>query len=370
MAVPWLLRRPAPTPLGAELQDFVDRLFEDLELSKVWDVHAHLVGLGEGTGAFVSPRMRSHANPMMRLQFDAYLAAAGFDEGTPDRDYLERVVRMQRLGNPAGRVLLMGFDMVVDERGEEQPGESTFHTPNDYALEAADAYDVVEAVVSIHPYRRDAVERVDQAVAAGALAVKWLPQSMRIDPDSALCQPFYEALARLDVPLISHAGEEAAVESQVGHLGSSRRLLRALETGVRVVVAHCASLGEDEGRPAHEVFLQMMDEPTFEGLLFGDISAMTQVNRCEAPLLDVLRREDLHARLLNGSDFPLPAVDPLVSTLRLAQLDYITAEERRLCNGVFEHNPLLFDLVVKRCLRADGSAFAPATFETAQHFSA
>ena len=369
MAVPWLLRRPAPTPLGPELEDFVGGLFEDLDLSRVWDVHAHLVGLGDGSGAFVSPRMRSHRHPILRFQFDAYLAAAGFEEGTPDVAYLDRVVEMQRLGNPDGRVMMMAFDVVVDEHGEERIDESIFHTPTEYVLHAALAHEEVEAIASVHPYREDCVERLEAAVSAGARAIKWLPQSMRIDPDSPLCQPLYDALARLDVPLISHAGEEAAVESQVGHYESPKRLYRALESGVRVIVAHCASLGEDEGRSAHLGFLEMMDEAEYEGRLFGDLSAMTQVNRCGPPLFDVLKRGDLHHRLLNGSDFPLPAVDPLVSTLRLRQLGYIDGEQRRLCNGVYEHNPLLYDLVLKRCLAAEGSSFAPSAFETAKHFS-
>ena len=42
----------------------------------------------------------------------------------------------------------------------------------------------------------------------GARAVKWLPSAMGIDPASAKCDRFYEALNRLDLPLIAHAGLE------------------------------------------------------------------------------------------------------------------------------------------------------------------
>jgi len=67
-------------------------------------------------------------------------------------------------------------------------------------------------VCSIHPYRRDAVAALENAVAHGARAVKWLPSAMGIDPASPKCDAFYRSLAQLHVPLICHAGEEMAVD--------------------------------------------------------------------------------------------------------------------------------------------------------------
>jgi uncharacterized protein len=368
LALPGFLRPDPPRELTDEQNDFVDGCLDGVDRAAIWDVHAHLLGLGKGTDCFVSERMRSHVHPIQRFQFDVYLASAGFTPETEDRDYLDRVAELQKLGNAPGRVMLMAFDMVVDEEGVEQPDQSSFHTPNDYALEAATLHPEVEAIASIHPYRRDAPGRLRAAVALGARAVKWLPGAMHIDPASALCEPFYSVMAELDIPLITHAGAEAAVESAVEHYGDPRRLLSPLEQGVRVVVAHCASLGEADGESAFSRFLTLMDDPAWEGQLFGELSAMTQVNRCGEPLRAIIERSDLHPRLLNGSDYPLPAVDPLVSTLRLRQMGYITGEERRLCNGVYRRNPLLFDLVVKRCLRVDGVGLGASAFETRRHF--
>jgi len=65
---------------------------------------------------------------------------------------------------------------------------------------------------------------------------------MGIDPASSRCDRFYEALVRTDTPLLTHAGEEAAVDSPAAQeLGNPLRLRRALEHGVRVIVAHCAT---------------------------------------------------------------------------------------------------------------------------------
>ena len=55
-----------------------------------------------------------------------------------------------------------------------------------------------------------------------------------------------ELIEGSNLPLISHAGLERAVLGREAHdFGNPLRLRRALDAGVRVVVAHCASLGED-----------------------------------------------------------------------------------------------------------------------------
>ena len=64
---------------------------------------------------------------------------------------------------------------------------------------------------------------------------------MGIDPASSKCDRFYQAAARLDLPIIAHAGRELAVHGgDAQHFGNPLRLRRAMEQGVRVVVAHCA----------------------------------------------------------------------------------------------------------------------------------
>jgi uncharacterized protein len=98
-----------------------------------------------------------------------------------------------------------------------------------------------------------------------------------------------------------------------------------------------------------------MDEKKFDGLVFGDISAMTQSNRIGEPLSTVLAREDLHPRLVNGSDYPLPAVNALIRTRPLARAGYIGDEERRPLKEIYGFNPLLFDFVLKRRLRLPGT---------------
>jgi hypothetical protein len=104
-----------------------------------------------------------------------------------------------------------------------------------------------------------------------------------------------------------------------------------------------------------DLFMRLMNEKRYEGLVFGDISAMTQFNRAGKPLATILEREDLHERLVNGSDYPLPAINVLIRTGPLVKAGYINAAERDSLNEIYEYNPLLFDFVLKRTMRLPGT---------------
>ena len=106
----------------------------------------------------------------------------------------------------------------------------------------------------------------------------------------------------------------------------------------------------------------MMDEPKYEKLLFGDISAICQINRMKY-VKKLLERKDLHGRLLNGSDYPLVSVPMLVLTMPFQQAKMITEEERESLNEIFQVNPLLFDFLLKRCLVGpNGEKFSDCIF--------
>ena len=194
--------------------------------------------------------------------------------------------------------------------------------------------------------------------------VKWLPNAMGMNPADELCDPFYQKMKELGLVLLSHGGEEKAVEAEEDQkLGNPLLLRRPLDHGVKVIVAHCAGLGlnEDLDDPKRkltdnfDLFLRLMEEKSYAGLVFADISAMTQFNRCGRPLATILSREDLQERLVNGSDYPLPAVNVLLRTSTLAKHGYITSDERAGLNEVYDYNPLLFDFVLKRALKLPGT---------------
>ena len=201
---------------------------------------------------------------------------------------------------------------------------------------------------------------------------------MNIDPRDARCRPFYDRLARTRLPLVVHCGEEQAVPGAAREAFGNPLLMRVpLEAGVRVIVAHCASLGHalDTDKPsaprapAFELFARMMDERAHEALLLGDISAMFQINRKAGIARMLIEREAWHARLLHGSDYPLPGIPILTRPQRLVDAGLLDAKAVPTLLTLREHNPLLFDFVLKRSLRAGARGLPAAVFETRRHFA-
>ncbi len=359
------LARPAPAsgPLSEAAESLIRRAWQGLDPSQVLDAHVHVVGLGTGgSGCQVGKRMQSVSNPAEYLKFSIYLSASGVtDLERADQQYVERLQHLVEAQRPHGRLLLFAFDQTHDEAGAVLADDTEVFTPVEYVAQLArQRPDLFVACASIHPYRADALEALERAAELGCVAVKWLPNAMNIDPSSPRCDAFYAALARLRLTLISHAGEEKAVHSEERQrLGNPLLLRRALEHGVTTVVAHCASLGQStdlDAAPAtpqvdnFDLFVRMMNEPQWNGRLFGEASAMTLVNRLGRPLETLLRDDALQRRVINGSDYPLPAINALMQTGAIARAGLITEDERLVLNEIDQHDPLLFDFVLKRTL--------------------
>ena len=370
-----------PLPKSLLEHDLVQAAWEGIDPARFWDAHVHLIGTGDsGSGLWVNPQMQSLAHPIQWLQRAFYFnASCTADDGQSDRNYLERLNWLLEQLPVGVKLMLLAFDYFHDEQGKPIPEASAFYTPGAYAADLATKHpDRFEWIASIHPYRRDATTALQSAVAQGARAIKWLPPAQGMDPASPLCDPFYETAAELNVPILVHAGAELAVHGgNTEDFGNPLRLRRPLEHGVRVIVAHCASLGsgpdldsgpEGPSIPCFELFSRMLDEPAYEGLLYGEISAVTQINRMGNALETLLRRDDWHPRLLNGSDYPLPGILPLFSLQQMERRGYIQPDEAETLSAIRNYNPLLFDFVLKRALRFAGKSFGPAPFQTRGFF--
>jgi mannonate dehydratase len=302
-----------------------------------------------------------------------------------DRRYLERLQHLLA-AFPAGfRMLLFAFDYALDDDGRERPDQSTFHTPNGYAAAVARGQPGRFGwVASVHPYRADAIARLEAAAADGAVAVKWLPSSMNIDPSAPRCDAFYASLRRLGLPLVVHCGEEVAAPGARRHAyNNPLRVRRPLEAGVRVIVAHAATLGsardtdalgagqpEDEAPrvPAFDLLARLMNEPRWDGLLHADLSAVFQRNRTLAVQRALIERGDWHGRLLHGSDYPLPGIGLIYRLQAFVDAGLLDEHDARTLERLQPYNPLLFEFVLKRTLAADGRRLAREVFETRRLF--
>lgn len=373
----------AALPRRLAEHDIVRAAWDGIDANKVWDCHAHLIGTGDsGGGIWINPRMGSVLNPVQFAQRLFYLNAGCAHDapGEVDSSYIERMRNLVDGMRPGFKLLLLAFDRHFNGSGEAQWDETTFYIPDAYAQQMVQRHPkYFEWAASIHPYRRDCVAALAAAKKNGARAVKWLPAAMGIDPAAPRCDPFYAALQSLDMPLITHAGMERAVAvSERQGLGNPLLLRRALENGVRVVVAHCATMGQDRDldRGANgpfvdsfELFARLMNEARYERTLYGDLSAVTQLNRAGPALGTLIQREDWHPRLLNGSDYPLPGIMPLYSVDYMVQMKFIAPELAIPLSEIREHNPLLFDFVLKRHLQVAGTRLPPRVFETRPFFA-
>jgi mannonate dehydratase len=291
------IARPAPPsgPLSASARSLLATAWKGLEPKRVIDCHVHVIGLGTGdSGCWVNPHMRDWRHPMQYARFDIYRRAAGIEDlSRADQQYAESLVALATQFEPHGRLLALAFDHAHREDGKADLEASEFFVPNDHVLGLARQHaKALVACASIHPYRADAVAELERVAAAGARCIKWLPSAMRIDPASPRCDAFYRKLVELKVPLLTHAGEERAVEvEEAQKLCNPLRLRRPLDLGVDVIVCHCASSGQGDDLDApgkradnFDLFLRLMDDAGHREHLWGEISAMTQFNRCEKPL--------------------------------------------------------------------------------------
>ena len=373
----------AGLPSSLARHELVTAAWEGLDPEQVWDAHAHLVGTGDSaSGIVVNPEMDNLLNPAnyaRRLFFLNAGCAYDVPGGSVDRAYVRRMLNLAGGMRRGMKLLLFAFERAYGEDGKRQEALTSLYVPDGYAREIAREYPrYFEWVASIHPYRADCVAALEEAKRDGARAVKWLPGAMGMDPASPRCDKFYEAAARLDLPVISHAGlERAVLGTDTQDFGNPLRLRRALDAGVRVVVAHCASMGRDRDLDkgangplvdSFALFERLMQEKKYEKNLFGDISAMTQVTRAGPALAKVIEREEWHPRLLNGSDYPLPGVMPIFSVDYLVSLKLVQESAAPVLKEIRAHNPLLFDFVLKRHLRSNGKALARKVFETRPFF--
>ena len=352
--------------LSARSSELVKRAFDGIDPARLVDHHVHVAGLGAG-GTFVNRKMLTWKHPFHRLKFKVYMSSAGAsDEDRADTQLVDRLVSLVGHIRAHGKHRLLAFDKNYRSDGTVNLEKTEFYVPNEYVFKLAEQHPAMFVPnISVNPYKPDAINELEKWAKRGARIVKWLPNAMGIDPSDPKCDPFYQKMKELELILLSHGGEEKAVEAEEDQkLGNPLLLRRPLDHGVKVIVAHCAGLGSNEDLDSKDrklvdnfdLFVRLMDDKRYEGLVFGEISAMTQFNRVGKPLRTILAREDLHERLVNGSDYPLPAVNILIRARPLVKQGYISESEGQSLKEIYDFNPLLFDFVLKRTIKLPGAS--------------
>lgn len=279
------------------------------------DMHCHTAGIGAGgSGARISGALRNS------WRFRLYLKIFGSSEKElhekGDVRLLEVIDKSIRESKHVDRAVVLAMDAPYRDNGTLDEENLEVLVPNRFVGEAVKAFETLLFAASVHPNRADALEELVWSKENGAVLVKWLPNIQNIDPSNERYVAYYEKLVELDLPLLTHVGDEESFSKTNNALGDPKLLELPLKCGVRVIAAHVGSSGESDGQCNVERLLEML--PLYPNLV-TDISTLTQFNR-KKHLPTVLDDERLKGRVMYGTDYPLtntPMVSPWLYPLRL-----------------------------------------------------
>jgi predicted TIM-barrel fold metal-dependent hydrolase len=268
----------------------------------VIDVHVHLAALPTpGNGCRLSSRMRRS----LLTRFLAWQQGLPMDDPeTANRRYVESLERELAASARVERAVLLAMDGVYDAAGRLDESRTDFLISNDHLFAVTGGSERLLPGVSVNPARRDALDELERCAEKGAALVKVLPNAQGFDPADRRFVPFYAALARLGLPLLSHVGYEFSLIGHDQSVGDPGRLAAALDEGVTVIAAHGCS---------HGLFLHEPHFPTMRDLarryprFYVDTSALTIPNRVGV-LFRLRRHPELFDRLIFGTDYPLPVL--------------------------------------------------------------
>lgn len=268
--------------------------------ANIVDMHCHIAGIGTGgSGCFVSPRLRNS------WRFNLYLHSFGVTKNEllekGDGLVADRISASVAQSKYVNKVVLLALDGVIGTNGQLDTNWTEVYVPNEFVADVCAHHTNLLFGASVNPYRPDALARLEWAKAHGAVLIKWIPPIMEINPDDPKLIPFYQKMAELNLPLLSHTGREGSFSRADEEFGDPAKLRLPLSLGVTVIAAHIASSEKYHGvRGPDELAKLTREYPN----LYTDISALTQINK-PGCLKEALTKPEFAGRLIYGTDFPL-----------------------------------------------------------------
>lgn len=275
-------------------------------MKNIIDYHCHVAGIGYGSGCFISKKL------LHSYKFIYYLRALGVTKKElkefGDSLVIERLSRKILDSKYVSHAVVLAMDGVVRD-GELDMEQTEMYIPNDYLLEELKKYPNLLFGASINPFKSDSLKLLEWVKENGAVLIKWIPSIMQVDPSNKKIVSFYEKMVELDLPLLTHTGQERSFTGAHDHFCDPLKIELPLKIGVKVIAAHIATTGKSEGQDNFERILSLFDKyPN----LYADISSLTQINKL-GYLKKALKVACLKNRLIYGTDWPLqsfPVVSP------------------------------------------------------------
>lgn len=399
----------------------VDAAFQGIKEGSNVDHHVHVVGLGDrvtifegglaeerrqgclasdfkGIPIMINPkRFRFWGNPILFVKTRSLMVATGIIENIwsplrrdeANNNYVRHLLNLVSNYRPhskkPGKFLLLAMDGHY-VNGKLNSTLTDLIVPSRYVIRLSDCmnrlYQTAQKsdfspffpAISIHPERDDAIDQLNQLSKASSY-LKWLPNTMNINPASPNVVGFLKRMKSTGTTLITHTGDEEATEALEEHqrYGNPSLHKQALAIGVNVIMAHSGYKGRNadpqsgEQRENTELFNKMLaNHPNH---LKGGLSATIFIEKRDlatylgfsqparmGPLTQQLERiladrKGLFAeRLVYGSDYPLPSIGFLKPVENLAYWGFISEQQVKLLNEIWALNPLLYDFVLKRTI--------------------
>lgn len=316
--------------------------------SPIIDMHVHIAGLGYGnSGSFVSDELKES------YKFDYYLSAFGIDDALlaqqGDQVLVKRLAQTVDAAQHVDGVVILALDGVVNAQGELDRDKTQVYIPNHYIEQQARLYSNIYFGASINPYRHDALTRLEQVKKQGAKLIKWIPNIQHIDPSDRQLTNFYLKMKALDLPLLSHAGQERSFAHARDEYGDPKRLALPLSLGVTVIAGHIATTGKSDGEDNYQRILPLFEQYSN---LYTDISSLTQINKL-GYINKAMVDPRLSGRLIYGSDFPL--VNMVLTSPYYFPLN-LTFKQMRTLSKI--SNPFERDIALKQALGIPRDIFA------------
>ncbi|MEK6544796.1 MAG: hypothetical protein AABZ44_10215 [Elusimicrobiota bacterium] len=319
-------------------------------MSPVIDFHVHIGGIDpKATGCFMSGAQKTYLRGEMPLGLRAQFRIAEWF-GILDSQVRKRLLGFIEEAQDIDHAVVLAIDGVYDREGSLDRERTGFFVPNDYVIGLKTLCPKVIPAASVNPMRRDWSDELDRVAAAGVRVIKWLPSSQLFDPAESRFAGFYRKLVDLKLILLSHTGFEHTMVSttkESQEYGHPLRLLRALDAGVVVVMAHSGTSG---GKDEPEYFDDFVALARRYPHLYGDMAAFTHWTRAKL-LPEVLHHDWVHERLIHGSDATLqPSVNEFAGRIDKETLAEIASWQ----------NPIRKDLAIKRALGFPDAVFTRA----------
>lgn len=263
------------------------------------DAHVHLLGIDQREHKC----FYAHPNSVVAFYVKRYVGARpGMTDAEVDDLYAEHLATMVRNAEHVDKALIFAMEGAYDSDGRLNPKTEAIIS-NDWAIQVCKRYpDEFLFGASIHPARPDALDELERCAAAGAVCVKWVPNSMNIDPADKRYEPFYDRMLELGLVLSSHTGYEHSVHVFDQSFGDPERLRLPLERGLKVVAGHAGTSGFYHRVEYFPNLVRLVNQ--YERL-YADTSATANIIRASyrKRLLETPVVKD---RLIQGTDYPVP----------------------------------------------------------------